>query len=218
MMDAFNPDQPRDERGMWSGGEGGGKGGVNTWGGQRTAAGAKAAASSVKAHNSGQAAHHDAAAQAHYEASREAGFGSKERIFHEAMNEFHKSASYEASKEGARSGNDPRTASASEESLREANEIARGQRVPLRLSGAGARMDKAIRKARGSASQTANKLSVTVRSSQDPSHHSKAAAAHEKALGESKTFAERSRHASMAEFHRNQVRQLKERASRYGKK
>jgi hypothetical protein len=69
VVDAFNPDQPRDERGRW-----GGVGG---------ATGIQVETASISAEKSGNADKHTAAAQAHFEASREAGFGSPQRTFHE---------------------------------------------------------------------------------------------------------------------------------------
>lgn len=172
VMDAFNPDQPRDEKGMWSGGEGGTAVGserqdtpssrritqkelpaiqetpvkvlapgqkipvgnerdprfgsdpnkitqrdlkpvtqadINqfvtkaTWGGQKTELGARSAAASIVAEKSGSPVLHQRAAQAHYEAGREAGFGSPEREFHEKASQYHKTATYEISKNDSRS-------------------------------------------------------------------------------------------------------------------
>ena len=83
ILDAFDPNQPRDENGMWTAGGGG----------LKTGAGVAASAASLKAHTEqgGKRSDlHHMAAVAHRAAMKEAGVSTKEGAFHAKAAELHR--------------------------------------------------------------------------------------------------------------------------------
>lgn len=77
--DSFDPDQARDEKGMWTAGAGG----------LKTGAGAVASNASMAANGSGSPKLHANAARLHYAAANTASRGSPERGFHVAAAQHH---------------------------------------------------------------------------------------------------------------------------------